>query len=537
MKFVLENLKINNIFAGFIVAVVALPLCIAFAIASGVHPIAGIISGTLGGLLAALFGSSRFQVSGPAAAFITIIYGIVATHGVTALLAATFLAGIVVLLIAVFRLGKLMEFMPHSVIVGFTTGIGFLILLSQFPVALGIDAKGQDAVDKLIYTFSSLGDAKPFEFVLLVITLAITVIYARTRLARWIPAPLVALLIGATGTILLESYEIDIRTIGEQYNVSLDHLSASTDFLSHFTALSQAQMTEVIIAGITLGLLIAVETLLSARALDSMTRSTHNPDRELIGHGLANLAVPFFGGIPVSGVIVRGSTNVMAGATAKSASILHAIFLAVFVAILFPLVKMLPLVALAAVLILTAKRLLEVKEIRRIFCIDSTEGLLVITTTVLTVAIDLTVSVPVGVVIMLLIAIRRMMNEKSIDIVDYGDRSVMTVETGMNFLTGVTLKDNIVRHLANNPRIREIDLGKSPSIDASGAIMLAETLKEYPEVCVTVSSSQRMNQLLHAGIPKHQITMKGNGVVDMPSVYKGIQNLVPHKELLSDCRS
>jgi len=532
MKLASENFKINNIFAGLIVAVVALPLCIAFAIASGAHPIAGIISGVIGGLIAALFGSSRFQVSGPAAAFITIIYGIIAAHGFTVLLAATFLAGLVVLLIALFRLGKLMELMPHSVIVGFTTGIGCLILLSQLPVGLGIEAKGQDAIEKLVYTFTHINEINLFEVTLLLLTLATTVIYARTRFVRWLPAPLVALVVGGVGALLLEAYGFPIRTIGEQYNVSLDSVAASADFLGHFFALSNAQLIEVGIAGVTLGLLIAVETLLSSRALDTMTRSTHNPDRELIGHGLANLAVPFLGGIPVSGVIVRGSTNVMAGATAKSSSVLHAIFLGAFILILFPLVSTLPLVALATVLMLTAKRLIEVEEIRRIFRIDRTEGFLVIATTILTVAIDLTVSVPLGVGFMLIMSIRRMMNEKHLDIVDDGDRAVITIGTSMTFLTGVTLRAEIVRHLVNNPHIREIDLSHCPGVDASGAIMLAEILRAYPDLKVTVASSRRMDQLCHAGVAEKQIAMRGNVLVDMPSVYKGIQTLAPKKDVL-----
>jgi SulP family sulfate permease len=531
MTVALKDFTINNIFAGLIVAVVALPLCIAFAIASGAHPMAGIVSGVLGGLIAALFGSSRFQISGPAAAFIAIIYGIVASQGFMALLATTFLAGMIVLLIAVFRLGKLMELMPHSVIVGFTTGIGLLILLSQLPVGLGIEAKGQNAVAKLAYAFSHWDEVKPFELLLLAITLVVTVLYARTRFARWVPAPLIALVTGGIGVFLLESCDVPIRTVGEQHNVSLSALSASADFLQHFATLSTEQLLEVTAAGLTLALLIAVETLLSARALDAMTRSKHNPDRELVGHGLANLAVPFFGGIPVSGVIVRGSTNVMAGATAKSASILHAIFLATFIAILFPMISALPLVALAAVLMLTAKRLIEAKEIQRIFRIDRAEGILAVVTAILTVTIDLTVSVPVGLGLMLLMAIRRMTNEKRMDVVDYGNRSVIMLETSLTFLTGAALREEIARHL-ENPRVSEIDLSKIHWMDTSGAIMLAELLKAYPHVRVAVTSSKRKDQLSHAGIPEEQINMIGNGVVDMPAVYKGIQNLLAKKEVL-----
>jgi len=526
MKTMNEHFKLNNILAGLIVAVVALPLCIAFAIASGAHPMAGIISGVLGGHIAALFGSSRFQVSGPAAAFITIIYGIIASHGVTVLLASTFLAGVVVLLIALFRLGRLMELMPHSVIAGFTCGIGILILLSQWPVALGIDAKGEDIVAKMLYTFSHIDEAKPVEPLLLAITLLITVLYSRTRFVRWVPAPLVALAAGGVFAYLLEANHLPVRTIGEMYHVSLRSLSASASFLGHFSVLTDEQLAEVLIAGVTLGLLIALETLLSSRALDAMTRSTHDPNRELVGHGLANLAVPFLGGLPVSGVIVRGSTNVMAGATAKSSSVLHAVFLAAFIALLFPLVGMLPLVSLAAVLILTAKRLIDLEESRRIFRIDRSEGLLVIATALLTVTIDLTVAVPSGVGAMLILALRRMINEKQIDIVERGEGSSLLVESSVTFLNSAALRNEIARHLSADDRVRrvhEIDLTNSRAIDVSGALMLAELLVSHPDVCVAVASGERMLQLRHAGIREGRIMVRGNRVVDMPSVYRGIK--------------
>jgi SulP family sulfate permease len=185
---------------------------------------------------------------------------------------------------------------------------------------------------------------------------------------------------------------------------------------------------------------------------------------------------------------------------------------------------MVPLVALAAVLLLTAKRLIETKEIRQIFLVDRTEGCLVLMTTILTVVIDLTVSVPLGVGFMLITAVRRMVNEKHMDIVDYGNRSVIMVSSSITFLTSATLKHDIVRHLTNNTRLVEIDLTKSPSLDASGAMMLVELLKAHPDVRVIVASSKRSDQLRHAGLQAEKMTIQGNGVVNMPSVYKGIQN-------------
>lgn len=179
----------NNVLAGLIVAVVALPLCIAFAIASGASPMAGLVSGVVGGAIAAIFGSSRFQVSGPAAAFITVIAGIIASHGLPVLMAATFCAGFIVIGISVLKLGRLMEFMPHPIIVGFTTGIGLLILIGQIPVALGVAAEGDDAIAKLIDTVRDIHTVSIQEVVIVGLSFASALAWSRTRFNKWVPAP------------------------------------------------------------------------------------------------------------------------------------------------------------------------------------------------------------------------------------------------------------------------------------------------------------------------------------------------------------
>lgn len=250
MKSITSTLTVNNLFSGFIVAVVALPLCIAFAIASGANPMAGIVSGIVGGLIAALVGSSRYQVSGPAAAFITILYGIIAQHGFPVLLAATLVAGLVVLAIALLRLGKLMNLMPHSVIVGFTTGIGILILLGQIPAAFGISAQGKDVLAKLAYTASHWQDGNMLEFMVIALTVGVALLWARTSLARWIPAPLVALGAGTGLSALLSNYGNPVQTIGALYDISISGLGVSADFLAVVPQHAQT----IVMAGFTIGL-------------------------------------------------------------------------------------------------------------------------------------------------------------------------------------------------------------------------------------------------------------------------------------------
>jgi SulP family sulfate permease len=518
LKALFSGLRLNNLFAGFIVAVVALPLCIAFAIASGANPMAGIVSGVVGGLIAALAGSSRYQVSGPAAAFITILYTIIGQHGFTALLAATFVAGLVVLLIAGLRLGRLMELMPHSVIVGFTTGIGVLILLGQVPAALGIDAQGKDALAKLAFTVSHWREGNLAELAVLAVTLFSALLWSRHPLARWVPAPLVALAAGTASALALANAGLPVRTIGALYKISIDGIAWSPDFL----AAIPSHLAAVAPAGLTIGILIAVESLLSAKALDAMTGTRHNPDRELFGLGLANLVVPFVGGLPASGVIVRGSTNVMSGGNHHTAAVVHALFLAAFIALLFDGIWLVPLAALAAILILTARRLIEVHELKTIARIDRLEGLLAIATTVLTVTIDLTVSVPVGVALMLVLALRHMLAEKKLDVCDQHGHTVLAVSSTISFLTSGGLMAEMERHLGD-ARVRTLNLLEAHYIDATGALMLARLLDRHPHLQVWVAQQATSDRLTHAGVPAERITLLGNRVVDLPAVFSRIQ--------------
>lgn len=518
MKSITSSLSVNNLFAGFVVAVVALPLCIAFAIASGANPMAGIISGVVGGLIAGAMGSSRFQVSGPAAAFITIIYFIVSQHGMPVLMASTFLAGLVVLAIGFLRLGKVMDLMPHSVIVGFTTGIGVLILLGQIPAGLGIEAEGKNVLQKLAYTFNHIGEGSPYELTTLAITVAAALAWGKTRFARWIPAPLVALGAGTAMSLWLASGGNEVRTIGALYDISISGLGISADFFASVPL----NLNTVLTSGLTLGLLIAVESLLSAKALDSMTGTRHNPDRELFGLGLANLAVPFLGGLPASGVIVRGSTNVMSGATSKSSTIMHAVFLAAFVALLFSYIKMLPMAALAGILLLTARRLIEVHELKTIMRIDRWEGMLAQLTIVLTVVLDLTISVPLGVTLMLVLALRNSLAERRVDVRHQHGRVVLAINDSLNFLTSPGLRREIERHLGDD-RVRAINLVGVHSIDSTGALMIADVLKQNSHLAIWVADQTCADKLEHAGVVASRIAMMGNRVVNLPRVFRGLQ--------------
>jgi SulP family sulfate permease len=518
MKQLISKFSVNNLFAGLIVAVVALPLCIAFAIASGVPPMAGVVSGVVGGFLAAAFGSSRFQVSGPTAAFVTILYGLTAEHGFPALLASTLVAGAVVMAIGLLRLGRIMDLMPHSVIVGFTTGIGLLILLGQLPAAFGLPAEGKTLLDKLASALSHRGEASAYELLVLALTVGIALAWGRTRHARWAPAPLVALAGASLAAAGLGMAGAPVKTVGALFDISLSGLRPSWAFLGSIAEHWRA----ILLTGGVLGVLIAVESLLSAKALDSMTGGKHDPDKELRGLGIANLAVPFLGGVPVSGVIVRGSTNVMSGATEKTAAVAHAVFLGVFVLMLQELIRLLPVAALAAVLLLTARRLVEVAELRKIFAMDRWEGALAVLTAALTVAVDLTVSVPVGLLLMVLLALRRMAEDLRVDVKERHGQPVLVVNSSVTFLTASALRAELERHLRSG-RLRALDLRGSHFIDATGAMALAQVLAAHPEVEAWVMRERGRRKLLHAGLVPERIRLLGNRAVPMPEVFRAIE--------------
>jgi sulfate permease, SulP family len=517
----LSGFSLNNLTAGLIVATVALPLCIAFSIASGASPMAGIVSGVLGGALAALFGSSRFQVSGPAAAFITVIAGIIATYGLPVLLAATLCAGLLVVALGVLRLGRLMEFMPHPIIVGFTTGIGVLILLGQIPVALGIAVEGENVLAKLAHMAGNIDSARFQEVAVLTVALGSALLHARTRFARWVPAPLVGLAAGTLIAEILALSGLPIHTIGAAYDISIDGLTGSAEFL-------QSILTEpsaVAISGLTLALLIAVESLLSAKALDSLTGSNHNPNRELIGLGLANIAVPFLGGIPVSGVIVRGSTNVMSGASERTAALAHSVFLGLFIAVLAAIVARLPMAALAAVLVMTALRLIEIDEIKRIHRFQPAESRLAILTAVLTVSIDLTVSVPVGVALTLLLALRRMLQQGSVAVRQRHGRYTADPGPHLTFLTGPRLRPQIEAALqTKDNRVDALDLSRVASVDATGLAMVADVAARHPHIDVWVAQIDTAEALSHAGVPEERIQILGSGLVRLRDVFETLQS-------------
>ena len=408
--------------AGITVGIVALPLAMAFAIASGLNPEAGLWTAIIGGFLVALLGGSNVQIGGPAGAFIVIVYGIVERYGVANLLICTASAGVLLFLLGLFKLGNLVRFVPISIVIGFTNGIAVLIALSQLKDWLGL------AIEKMPGNFFSqvhtlalhIGSVNPDALGLGMACLVGVFVWPRLflhgspvlrladglsvhRFAR-IPAPVVALV---TLTVLARWFDMPVETIGSKFGgIPQQPPSFALPDFSWETARLLVTPT------ITIALLGAIESLLCARVADQLATDPsyrkHDPNQELMAQGVANFVVPFFGGMPVTGTIARTVTNLRAGATSPVAGIVHAGVLALIVLVAAPLALHIPLAVLAGILLFVAWNMGEWKEFIRLRHFSNHYRLLMLGTFFLTVVFDLTVAVEVGLVLACVLFVRRM---------------------------------------------------------------------------------------------------------------------------------
>lgn len=412
----------GDVAAGVTVGVVALPLAMAFAIASGLSPQAGIVTAIVGGFLVSAFGGSRVQIGGPAGAFIVIVYGIVERYGVANLLISTACAGVLLFALGLLRLGSLVRFVPVSIVIGFTNGIAVLIAVSQLKDFLGL------AIDKMPGNFFSqvhvmalhVGTVNPYALGLGAACLAGLFLWPRlfmhdspvlrmpgghtVRSFVRIPAPVVALI---TLTALSHGMGYPVETLGTRFGGIPQSLPVFA--LPEF---SWDTVRLLVAPTITIALLGAIESLLCARVADQLADSPHirkhDPNQELMAQGVANFVVPFFGGMPVTGTIARTVTNLRAGATSPVAGIVHAATLAAIVLVAAPLALHIPLAVLAGILLHVAWNMGEWHEFARLKHFSNHYRLLLLGTFFLTVVFDLTVAVQVGLVLACALFVRRM---------------------------------------------------------------------------------------------------------------------------------
>ncbi|HEX7088121.1 MAG TPA: SulP family inorganic anion transporter [Vicinamibacterales bacterium] len=400
---------VSDLLAGLTVGVVALPLAMAFAIASGVTPQAGIYTAIVGGFIVAVLGGSRIQVSGPTGAFVVIVAGIIARHGLSGLLMVTMMAGVILVLIAVTGLAHAVRFIPRPVVIGFTNGIALLIASTQIRDFLGIrlEENPGEFFARMAALAERANTIDPAAVAVGVVSLAL-VLFVPRKLPR-IPGSIVALVVGA-GAVAI--FGLPVETIGSRFGSIPAALPAFE--MPEFRA---DLIVPLFPSALTVALLAAVESLLSAVVADGMINDRHSPRAELLAQGAANIVVPMVGGIPVTGAIARTATNFRAGARTPVASIVHALTLLAIVLVLAPLSAYVPLATLAAVLFVVAYNMGEWREIPGILRLDLADKSVWVITFALTVVADLTVAVEVGIALAALLYISRVTDTTSVSIV------------------------------------------------------------------------------------------------------------------------
>jgi len=392
---------IKDLSSGITVGVIALPLAIAFAIASGLKPEAGLISAVIGGFLISAFGGSKVQIGGPAGAFVVIVYAIVERYGVANLILSTFLAGMLLVTMGLFKVGNLIRFIPVAIIIGFTSGIAVLIGLSQIRDAFGLQ------IDKLpsdffsqINAFVRYADTASLAASLTCLgTLALIILWPKitSLLGRlWKPITLVPGIIIAliAVTIIADFLDLPIETIGSRFGEIPNSIPTPK-----VPALDWETAKQLFAPTLTIALLGAIESLLCARVADNLSDDKHNPNQELIGQGIANIVVPFFGGLPVTGTIARTATNAKAGAKTPVSGLIHAIVILLIMLMAAPLASHIPMACLAGILIYISWNMFDVAEFKRLKQFNITYKFILLGTFFLTIIFDLTVAVQVGLVL------------------------------------------------------------------------------------------------------------------------------------------
>ncbi len=399
----------TDLVAGLTVGVVALPLAMAFAIASGVTPEAGIYTAIVGGFIVSLLGGSRIQIGGPTGAFVVIVAGIIAEHGVSGLLMVTMMAGLILVFLSVSGLGQAIRFIPRPVVIGFTNGIALLIASTQIKDFLGlrIAEPPGEFFPRMDAIFSSIGTFNPFAVALAVIALGIVLITPR----HWprVPGSLVALVFT---TLVVAAFGWPVDTIGSRFGGLPSHVP-----VFQVPALRLDLIIPLFPEALTVAVLAAVESLLSAVVGDSMIGDRHNSNAELMAQGIANLTTPLVGGLPVTGAIARTATNFRSGGRTPVAGIVHALTLLAIVVVAAPLAAYVPLGTLAAVLFVVAWNMGEWHQVGAIWRLDWTDKSVWLITFALTVMADLTVAVEVGIALAALLYIHRVTETTSVEVV------------------------------------------------------------------------------------------------------------------------
>ncbi len=413
MKTYTKEQAVKDVIAGIIVAIIALPLSIALALASGVEPACGVYTAIAAGFVVSFLGGSRVQIAGPTAAFATIVAGIVATHGMDGLFLATIMAGIMLILMGVFRFGSLIKFIPYTITTGFTAGIAVTILIGQIKDFLGLTyASGVKPIETLEKIEANIGAMSTFHWEALLVgavCLAILIIYP--KLEKRIPASLIAVVVGAALVKLVPGLDSGVYTIGELYTIPAG--LPAVDFAGMDISISK--MISVFPDAFTIAILAAIESLLSCVVADSMVNSHHNSNAELVAQGAGNIASVLFGGIPATGAIARTAANAKNGGRTPIAGMVHAVTLLLVLLFLMPYAGLIPMPAIAAILFMVAYNMSEWRKFVSILkSAPKSDIIVLVVTFVLTVIFDLVIAIEVGMILAAMLFMKRMSEETAV---------------------------------------------------------------------------------------------------------------------------
>ena len=509
---------IADLMAGMIVGIVALPLAIAFGIASGVTPEKGLITAIVGGFIVSALGGSSVQIGGPTGAFIVIVFGIIQGYGLEGLAIATAMAGALLVLMGLFRLGGIIKFIPYPIVVGFTSGIALTIFTTQIKDLLGltIDKLPADCLSQWAVYFQHLNSINPIS--LLIGVGSILIIAVMPKIFRKIPGSLVAIIVMTAVAYLLKEVGgiSGIETIGDRFNISNEIPEPQPLHINMET------INQLLSPAFTIAILCAIESLLSATVADGAISEHHNSNTELIGQGVANIVVPFFGGIPVTGAIARTMTNINNGGRTPVAGIIHALVLLAIFLLLMPLIELVPMACLAGVLVIVAYNMSGWRTVRSLLRNPKSDIAILATTFILTVVFNLTIAIEIGMLLAVLFFLRRVSENVQVSVLrdelDVAQGTEMTQHETLNIAKGVevyeingpfffgvaTKFDEVMREMGDKPVVRIIRMRKVPFIDSTGLHNL--------QILVESSHREGIRVILSGVNPSVQETLRKSGL-------------------------
>lgn len=474
----------TDLMAGVIVGIVALPLAIAFGIASGVTPEKGIITAIVAGLIISVLGGSKVQIGGPTGAFIIIIYGIIQQYGIEGLAIATFMAGIFLVLFGLLHLGTIIKYIPYPIVVGFTSGIAVTIFTTQIKDLFGLQLTSvpADFIEKWIVYIQNMNTTDMWTAI---IGIASVVVIAITpRFSKKIPGSLIAIILMTVVALLLKNFAgvSSIETIGDRFSISSELPEA------HVPAMTWETIKQLVSPAITIAILGAIESLLSATVADGVIGDHHDSNTELIAQGVANLASPLFGGIPATGAIARTMTNINNGGRTPIAGIIHAGVLLLIFLFLMPLAQYIPMACLAGVLVVVSYGMSGWRSFLALMKNPKSDVTVLIITFLLTIIFDLTVAIEVGLIIACLLFMRRMSETTDVKVISdeidpnleselsSGNLEHLTIPQGVEvyeingpyFFGAGNRFEEIMASFGDRPKVRIIRMRKVPFVDSTG---------------------------------------------------------------------